>query len=222
MLKRWNDDKMDALDAKVEGLDSKVGVLDSKVNDMDVRLARVEVRVDEGFQKIDERFEQVDKRFEKVDAELLEQRREMKAGFDKIDERFQRFDERFQRIRRALREIRRALRENERAVDASAGSRNGRRRHDYRGNNRYVACVADVDGQRFGAQGTEGSPFSVPLAGVQLSSGQRRAWLQYRHIPWRSTLRYAWVRRSGGRSEPCRGERRSLDGNHVGLRSSRP
>jgi predicted nucleic acid-binding Zn-ribbon protein len=86
MLERWNDDKMDALDAKVD--------------DMDVRLARVEVKVDEGFAKVDKRFEQVDKRFEqvdkrfeqvdkrfeKIDAELLEQRREMKAGFEKLGE----------------------------------------------------------------------------------------------------------------------------------------
>jgi len=73
MLERWNDDKMDALDAKV--------------GDMHVRLARVEVRVDDGFKKVDERFEQVDKRFERVGTELLEQRREMKAGFEKLNDR---------------------------------------------------------------------------------------------------------------------------------------
>jgi hypothetical protein len=63
MLERWNDDKMDALDAKVDG--------------MDLRLTRVEVKVDEGFKK-------VDKRFERVEGELLEQRREIKAGFDRM------------------------------------------------------------------------------------------------------------------------------------------
>ena len=80
MLERWNDDKMDALDAKV--------------TDMNVRLTRVEVGVDQGFKKVDERFEQVDerfeqvdKRFERVDTELLEQRREMKAGFEKLNDR---------------------------------------------------------------------------------------------------------------------------------------
>ena len=94
MLERWNDDKMDALDAKV--------------GDMNVRLTRVEVGVDQGFKKVDERFEQVDKRFEqvdkrfeqvdkrfeqvdkrfeRVDTELLEQRREMKAGFEKLNDR---------------------------------------------------------------------------------------------------------------------------------------
>ena len=83
MLERWNDDKMDALDAKV--------------GDMNVRLTRVEVGVDQGFKKVDERFEQVDerfeqvdKRFERVDTELLEQRREMKAGFESLNERFDR------------------------------------------------------------------------------------------------------------------------------------
>ena len=69
MLERWNDDKMDALDAKV--------------TDMNVRLTRVEVGVDQGFKKVDERFEQ-------VDAGLLEQRREMRAGFEKLDDRFER------------------------------------------------------------------------------------------------------------------------------------
>jgi len=80
MLERWNDDKMDALDAKV--------------GEMHVRLARVEVRVDDGFKQVDKRFEQVDKRleqvdkrFERVDTELLEQRREMKAGFEKLNDR---------------------------------------------------------------------------------------------------------------------------------------
>ncbi len=73
MLERWNDDKMDALDAKV--------------GEMHVRLARVEVRVDDGFKEVDKRFEQVDKRLEKVDTELLEQRREMKAGFEKLNDR---------------------------------------------------------------------------------------------------------------------------------------
>jgi len=83
MLERWNDDRMDALDAKVDGLDTKVIALeekvdglDSKVTDMDVRLTRVEVRVDDGFKK--------------VDGELLEQRREMKAGFETLNERFDR------------------------------------------------------------------------------------------------------------------------------------
>jgi SMC interacting uncharacterized protein involved in chromosome segregation len=83
MLERWNDDKMDALDAKV--------------GDMNVRLTRVGVGVDQGFKKVDERFEQVDerfeqvdKRFERVDTELLEQRREMKAGFESLNERFDR------------------------------------------------------------------------------------------------------------------------------------
>ena len=69
MLERWNDDKMDALDAKVDGLDSKV-------TDVDGRLTRVEVRVDEGFKR--------------TDTELLEQRREMKAGFEGLNERFDR------------------------------------------------------------------------------------------------------------------------------------
>jgi hypothetical protein len=32
MLERWNDDKMDALDAKVDGLDSKVGALSAKMD----------------------------------------------------------------------------------------------------------------------------------------------------------------------------------------------
>jgi hypothetical protein len=73
MLERWNDDKMDALDAKVDGVD--------------VRLTRVETKVDEGFEQVDKRFERVDKRFERVEGELLEQRREMKAGFDKLGDR---------------------------------------------------------------------------------------------------------------------------------------
>ncbi len=66
MLERWNDDKMDALEAKVDDVDVRLARVE-------VRLTRVEVRVDEGFKR--------------TDSELLEQRREMKAGFEKLNDR---------------------------------------------------------------------------------------------------------------------------------------
>jgi len=62
MLERWNDDKMDALDAKVDAVDAKVDALSD--------------RTEKGFMR--------------VDAELREQRQEMKAGFERVDDRFNR------------------------------------------------------------------------------------------------------------------------------------
>jgi hypothetical protein len=56
MLERWNDDKMDALEAKVDGLDGKVKDLDRRMG----------------------------KSFEKVDTELREQRQDTKAGFEAV------------------------------------------------------------------------------------------------------------------------------------------
>ena len=46
MLERWNDDKMDALDAKVDDLDSKVGILDAKVGALDARVGTLDGKVD--------------------------------------------------------------------------------------------------------------------------------------------------------------------------------
>jgi len=62
MLERWNDDKMDALDAKVAAVDVKV----------------------------DDLARRMEKGFTRVDAELREQRQEMKAGFERVNERFER------------------------------------------------------------------------------------------------------------------------------------
>jgi hypothetical protein len=45
MLERWNDDKMDALDAKVDGLDT------------DMRELRQEMKA--GFERVDDRFERL-------------------------------------------------------------------------------------------------------------------------------------------------------------------
>ena len=62
MLERWNDDKMDALDARVSAV----------------------------YAKVDDLARRMEKGFERVDAELREQRHDMKAGFERIDERFER------------------------------------------------------------------------------------------------------------------------------------
>jgi hypothetical protein len=62
MLERWNDDKMDALDAKVDAVDAKV----------------------------DDLAGQMEKGFVRVDVVLREQRQEMKAGFERVDDRFER------------------------------------------------------------------------------------------------------------------------------------
>ena len=59
MLERWNDDKMDGLEAKVDG--------------MDLRLTRVEVKVDGLGTQMGE-----------IRHELREERKETKAGFDRI------------------------------------------------------------------------------------------------------------------------------------------
>lgn len=63
MLERWNDDKMDALDAQVTSVDAKVD-----------DLAR---RMERGFERVD-----VELREQR--AELREQRQEMKAGFERL------------------------------------------------------------------------------------------------------------------------------------------
>jgi hypothetical protein len=62
MFERWNDDKMDALEAKVAAVDAKVDDLAGRM----------------------------EKGFTRVDAELREQRQDMKAGFERVDERFER------------------------------------------------------------------------------------------------------------------------------------
>jgi hypothetical protein len=72
MLERWNDDKMDALDAKVD--------------DMDLRLTRVEVKVDGLSTKVDGLGTQMGE----IRHELREERKETKAGFEKLGERFDR------------------------------------------------------------------------------------------------------------------------------------
>lgn len=59
MLERWNDDKMDALDAKVGRIEVDVARLDGKVG-------RLETDV------------------EKLDTKLDEHRRETRAGFERI------------------------------------------------------------------------------------------------------------------------------------------
>lgn len=52
MLERWNDDKMDALDAKVDGLDREM------------RELRHEMKA--GFERIEDRFERFEGRFERM------------------------------------------------------------------------------------------------------------------------------------------------------------
>jgi hypothetical protein len=60
MLERWNDDKMDALDAKVGGTAERVVVLEVKVDALDTKV-------------------------DGVATELGEQRREMNARFDALN-----------------------------------------------------------------------------------------------------------------------------------------
>lgn len=59
MLERWNDDKMDALDAKVDGLSTRVDVLDAKVDGLGGQMR--ELRQD-----------------------MREERKETKAGFEAV------------------------------------------------------------------------------------------------------------------------------------------
>jgi len=59
MLERWNDDRMDLLDAKVDALDSKVAVLDVKVDGLGTQMSEIR-------------------------KELREERKETKAGFEKM------------------------------------------------------------------------------------------------------------------------------------------
>lgn len=59
MLERWNDDKMDALDAKVDSLDTRFDVLGAKVDAVNGRVTRVE-------------------------DDLRELRRDTKVGFERL------------------------------------------------------------------------------------------------------------------------------------------
>lgn len=86
MLERWNDDRMDGLEAKFDGLEAKFDGLERKVDLLEVKVDGLAER----FEQVDRRFEQVDQRFERVETELLEQRREMRAGFAAIGESFER------------------------------------------------------------------------------------------------------------------------------------
>jgi hypothetical protein len=63
MLERWNDDKMDALDAKVGGLGAQMGELQKEMREerhetrREMRELRHEMRA--GFERVDDRFEGV-------------------------------------------------------------------------------------------------------------------------------------------------------------------
>lgn len=56
MLERWNDDKMDALDAKVDGLGAQMGELRREMRG-EMRELRHEMKA--GFERVDDRFEHV-------------------------------------------------------------------------------------------------------------------------------------------------------------------
>jgi hypothetical protein len=66
MLERWNDDKMDALDAKVDGLGTRVSVVEVKLDGLDGKVDVLSTQLGE------------------IRHELREERKETKAGFDRI------------------------------------------------------------------------------------------------------------------------------------------
>lgn len=88
MLERWNDDKMDALDAKVDRLDTKVDGLDAKVDRLDARVGRLEV----GLARTDAKVDRVEADVAKLDTKLDEHRRETKTAFERIDDKFDRMN----------------------------------------------------------------------------------------------------------------------------------
>ena len=64
MLERWNDDRMDALEAKVDDLAEGL-----REHRQESRELRQEMRT--GFTRIDGRFERVDGRFERMQRTML-------------------------------------------------------------------------------------------------------------------------------------------------------
>jgi chaperonin cofactor prefoldin len=88
MLDRWNDDKMDALEAKVIGLADQMSEHRQETRELrrelrqEIHGLRQEMKA--GFDRIDDRSERVDDRFER------------------IDDRFERIDDRFERMQRAM------------------------------------------------------------------------------------------------------------------------
>jgi ferritin-like metal-binding protein YciE len=64
MLERWNDDKMDALDAKVGRVEADVVKLDTKLDEH-----RKETKA--GFERMDEKFERMDLKFERIQRTLF-------------------------------------------------------------------------------------------------------------------------------------------------------
>lgn len=84
MLERWNDDKMDALDAKVNDLGARMEKGFERV-DGELRELRQEMKA--GFERIDDRFKRFDDRFER------------------LDERFERIDDRFERMHRLMTQL---------------------------------------------------------------------------------------------------------------------
>jgi peptidoglycan hydrolase CwlO-like protein len=78
MLERWNDDKMDALDAKVGRLEVGLARTDAKVDRIEADVAKLDTKLDEhrketktAFERIDEKFERVDDKFDRMHRTLL-------------------------------------------------------------------------------------------------------------------------------------------------------
>lgn len=71
MLERWNDDKMDALDAKVGRLETDVVALNAKVDGLGSQMAEQRQETRGGFERVDEKFERVDDKFDRMHRTLL-------------------------------------------------------------------------------------------------------------------------------------------------------
>jgi hypothetical protein len=59
MLERWNDDKMDALDAKVGRLETDVATVNVKLDGQREELYEQRKEMKAGFARIDEKFERL-------------------------------------------------------------------------------------------------------------------------------------------------------------------
>jgi hypothetical protein len=69
MLERWNDDKMDALNAKVDDLAGQMETGFARV-DAELREGRQEMRA--GFDRIDDRFDRIDDRFDHMQRLMIQ------------------------------------------------------------------------------------------------------------------------------------------------------
>jgi len=71
MLERWNDDKMDALDAKAGRLEVGLARTDAKIDRIEADVAKLDTKLDEHRKETKTAFERIDDKFDRMHRTLL-------------------------------------------------------------------------------------------------------------------------------------------------------